>query len=280
MSHQNTSHWTISMGLWLLCLSAGCSEAGDSLAGTGTLSEPAHAGSVDAGGAAGDGANDGLPDGGPGVQVDAGESGLGPQAGAGGGGGTAAGSGGGSADAGEPAPCVRGAVSGSQLVFIGDSFIAAPTSNIAYELEALMMQAGSSAYSTTPRFRQVVGATMAAISMQYDTEHGLDPDIKVVVGNGGGNDVLVTDRSCLTQAPPANAGCAATVKNAVDGAAALLAKAEADGVEHFVYFFYPHEPLAGLYQGVAPAINDSLDYAEPMARAVCESSPICTFVSF
>jgi hypothetical protein len=177
------------------------------------------------------------------------------------------------------APCVKGTVSGSQLIFIGDSFLAAPTSNIAFELETLMQEGGSTAYSETPRFRQLVGTTMEQIVAQYDTEHELDPDIKVVIANGGGNDVLVTDRSCLLEAPPGNAGCAATVMNALEYARALMAKAEADGVEHIVYFFYPHEPTAGLFQGDAPAINDSLDYAEPMARAICEASPICTFVS-
>jgi len=176
-------------------------------------------------------------------------------------------------------PCVRGTVSGSQIIFIGDSFLAAPTSNIAFELEALMQASGSSAYSDTPRFRQLVGTTMEQIVVQYDTEHELNPDIKVVIANGGGNDVLVTDRSCLLEAPPGNAGCTATIANALAHAQRLMAKAEADGVEHLVYFFYPHEPTFGVFQGDAPAINDSLDYTEPMARALCENSPICTFVS-
>jgi lysophospholipase L1-like esterase len=184
-----------------------------------------------------------------------------------------------STDASIEPPCVKGSVSGSQIIFIGDSFLAAPTSNIAFELEALMQAAGSSAYCEAPRFWLLFGTTMEQIVQQYDTEHALDPDIKVVIANGGGNDVLVTDRSCLLQAPPENAGCAATVDNALMHATRLMEKAEADGVEHVVYFFYPHEPTAGLFQGDAPAINDSLDYAEPMARALCESSPICTFVS-
>lgn len=177
------------------------------------------------------------------------------------------------------APCAKGAVSGSQIIFIGDSFLAAPTSNIAFELEALMQASGSTAYSEMPRFRQLVGTTMEQIVAQYDTERELDPDIKVVIANGGGNDVLVTDRSCLLEAPPSNAACAATIANALEHARRLMEKAEADGVEHVVYFYYPHEPTFGLFQGDAPAINDSLDYAEPMARAQCESSPICTFVS-
>jgi hypothetical protein len=238
------------------------------------------------GGAAGTNASVAGQGGGGSGGIEAGTSGA-PSSGSGGSAGDGAAgtmmAGAGGADAGDggdaEAPCVKGTVSGSQLIFIGDSFLAAPTSNIAFELETLMQESGSSAYSEAPRFRQLVGTTMEQIVAQYDTEHELDPDIKVVIANGGGNDVLVTDRTCLLEAPPGNTGCAATVMNALDHARALMAKAEADGVEHIVYFFYPHEPTAGLFQGDAPAINDSLDYAEPMARAICEGSPICTFVS-
>jgi len=208
-----------------------------------------------------------------------GSAGSGGAAGEGAAGAATGGSSGAQVDAGGNEPCVEGEVTGSQIIFVGDSFLAAPTSNIAFELEALMQTSGSTAYSEMPRFRQLVGTTMEQIVAQYDTEKELDPDIKVVIANGGGNDVLVTDRSCLLEAPPSNTGCAATVENALEHARRLMEKAEADGVEHVVYFYYPHEPTFGLFQGDAPAINDSLDYAEPMARAQCESSPICTFVS-
>jgi lysophospholipase L1-like esterase len=291
MSHTRHEAWAI-----IILLSAlGCGESGQGgaeqplgAAGTGSLAG-ASGGSVTtagSGGTSGAGAS-AAGQGGTGSGGESAEAGTGGAIAAGGSGGSA---GGGTAgtmmadaaveDAGSgEEPCVKGTVDGSQLIFIGDSFLAAPTSNIAFELEALMMASGSSAYSEAPRFRQLVGTTMEQIVAQYDTEHELDPDIKVVIANGGGNDVLVTDRSCLLEAPPANTGCAATVENALEHARALMAKAQAHGVEHIVYFFYPHEPTTGLFQGDAPAINDSLDYAEPMARAICESSPICTFVS-
>lgn len=276
---------------------AGCNEAGEggaeqpiATAGTGILAGTSGgtmaAGVGGAGGTGGAGANAaGGAGGGGGMMVDAADAG-GTAASGGSGGSSGDGTAGtmltdaGAEDASDgAAECVKGTVDGSQVIFIGDSFLAAPTSNIAYELEALMMASGSTAYSETPRFRQLVGTTMEQIVAQYDTEHELDPDIKVVIANGGGNDVLVTDRSCLLEAPPENAGCAATIENALQHARALMEKAQAHGVEHIVYFFYPHEPTAALFQGDAPAINDSLDYAEPMARAICEDSPICTFVS-
>lgn len=179
----------------------------------------------------------------------------------------------------EREPCMPSDTNGSQVVFIGDSFLAAPTSEIAPNLEQLWQQAGSPGYSVTPRYHQLVGTTMQQIAEQYDAAHRMNPDIHVVIADGGGNDVLVTDRSCLTQPPPANASCKATVEHAVHVADTLLAKMEADGVSHVVFFFYPHERTEGLFQGTAPAINASLDYAEPLARAACEDHAICTFVS-
>jgi hypothetical protein len=181
---------------------------------------------------------------------------------------------------GAPAACPSSTVTPSEVVFIGDSFIAEPTSDIAIDLESTWHSAGSPGYSASPRYYQLVGTDMSQIAGQYTTAHNDNPDIKVVIGDGGGNDVLVDDRSCLTQAPPANAQCTATVDNAISLADKTISRMEADGVQHFIYFFYPHEPTTGLFQGTAPAINDSLDYAEPLARAMCEKHPICTFVSF
>jgi len=178
------------------------------------------------------------------------------------------------------AACPSTTVTAGEVAFIGDSFIAEPTSVIANDLEALWKDAGSPGYSAKPRYYQFVGTTMSQIAAQYASAHAANPDIKVVIGDGGGNDVLVTDRSCLTQAPPANAHCLATVNSAVSTGDQLIAEMEADGVEHLVFFFYPHEPTSGLFQGTAPAINDSLDFAEPLVRAMCEKHSICTFVSF
>lgn len=180
---------------------------------------------------------------------------------------------------GAPPSCPSSSVTGDQVVFIGDSFLAAPTSEIAPRLEMLWQRDGSLGYSASPRYHQLVGTTMAQIAAQYDAAHAADPDIKVVIADGGGNNVLINDRSCLTQAPPANAGCTKTITDALAIADTTMGKMEADGVLHLVFFFYPHEPTQGLYQGTAPAINDTLDYTEPLARGTCERHPICLFVS-
>ncbi|HMJ14431.1 MAG TPA: SGNH/GDSL hydrolase family protein [Polyangiaceae bacterium] len=192
-------------------------------------------------------------------------------------GGGTGGAGGGAGSGGNT--CPRSSVNGSQVVFVGDSFLAAPTSNIAPELERLWQAAGSAGYSPTPRYHQFVATNMAQIAGQYDAARAANPDIKVVIANGGGNDVLILDRSCLTQAPPGNAGCTTTINNSLATAGRMLTKMVSDGVQNVVFFFYPHEPTSGIFQGNAPAINATLDYAEPLARQVCERHPICTFVS-
>jgi hypothetical protein len=242
----------------------------------GTPTAPASGGTTNTGGIA---ATGGAPSGGTGGTRASGgappaSGGAAPAAG-----GSSPGSGGSTpADAG-PVECQRSTVTGDQVVFIGDSFLAAPTSAIAPELQALWKAENSPGYSAAPRYHQLVGTNMDQIAAQYDTAKKADPDIKVVIANGGGNNVLIYDRTCLTQAPPANTGCKKTIDDAIGLADTLLGKMVTDGVEHVVFFFYPHEPTSGLYQGTAPAINQSLDYAEPLARAACARHSICTFVS-
>jgi hypothetical protein len=116
---------------------------------------------------------------------------------------------------------------------------------------------------------------MAQILNQYTTAHSQHPVIDTVIMDGGGNDVLLGDRSCLTQAPPANTGCATTVQNVVQEAKTGLAQMAADGVKHIVFFFYPHVETTGLS---GPAANQTLDYAYPLAKAACETQSICVFV--
>jgi len=284
VSEGRTCVWSV---LLAACLAA-CSSA-DPASSPAVLDEggasnaggaPSSGGSTGAGGLATSPRNEsgGAPSGSGGAPPNTGSGGISSGAGGTMGGG---GSGlGGASVGGASTTCTSSSVTPSEVVFIGDSFIAAPTSQIAPDLENIFQQEGSSAYTAMPRYYQLVGTNMDQISAQYDRAHQENPDIQVVIGDGGGNNVLIYDRSCLTQAPPANTGCDATVQAALAIADTLMGKMETDGVKHFVYFFYPHEPTQGLYQGTAPAINDTLDYTEPLARAVCDRHSICTFVSF
>lgn len=192
-------------------------------------------------------------------------------------------------DAGQPMPpliCQRGRASAQQVVMIGDSFF--HITEIPQRLWQRAREAGSLGVDETYRHYFLSGAMMGAtgglvtqIPLQWDQAMAENTDVTFVVMNGGGNDVLIADRSCLLQAPPNNTACAATIDTAVNTASELFAKMGEAGVEHIVYAFYPHMPEFGLFQGTAPAINQTIDYAETLARRACEASvsPPCTFVS-
>jgi lysophospholipase L1-like esterase len=95
--------------------------------------------------------------------------------------------------------------------------------------------------------------------------------IKVIILDGGGNDVIIANSSCETTAPPANTSCVTTVQTAVNKAQSTIQEMVSDGVESIVYFFYPHLGTdgGGILLTPAPAINETLDYAYPLAEEVC-----------
>jgi hypothetical protein len=181
----------------------------------------------------------------------------------------------GAADARAETGCAKSQVTPSELVFLGDSYLAWPTSTILPHIEEHLQMESSSAYSAMPRRYDVSGANMMQIVDQYAMAHSQDPRIDTIIMDGGGNDVLLSDRSCLTEAPPANQTCVNTVNATVMLAGQALSRMQMDGVKHVVFFFYPHVQTVGLS---GPAANDTLDYAYPLARRMCESIPICVFV--
>jgi hypothetical protein len=96
-------------------------------------------------------------------------------------------------------------------------------------------------------------------------------DIKVVIMDGGGNDVLIGNTSCETTAPPGNTSCVTTVQTAIDVAKSKMQEMAQKGVQSVVFFFYPHlDPAGGgILLTPAPAINDTLDFAYPLAEQLC-----------
>jgi lysophospholipase L1-like esterase len=106
-------------------------------------------------------------------------------------------------------------------------------------------------------------------------------DIKVVITDGGGNDVLIGNTSCETTAPPGNTSCAKTISDALDKATSMIQEGAQKGVKSLIYFFYPHLSTAGggILQSPAPAINDTLDYAYPLAEKVCCGSSFTSSVT-
>ncbi len=187
----------------------------------------------------------------------------------------------------EPAPpaCVKGQVTPDEVAMFGDSYLDPVWSNAAVDLFADAQDAGSLPANTTYRHYYIGGASMAwgnpnttlYIPYQYDPTALNDlsvpnpKDIKVVILDGGGNDVLIGNSSCETTAPPQNTSCVTTIQNAVNMAQTQMQKMAANGVKQIVYFFYPHlDPKGGgILSTPAPAVNETLDYAYPLAEQVC-----------
>ena len=176
--------------------------------------------------------------------------------------------------------CTPGVVTGNQVVMVGDSYLDQFGQNIQLYLEGLAKGAGALDQNETYRRYYLAGTSMGngQIPSQFDQALGADPNIKVVVMDGGGNDVLILNPGCMTNPAPGNASCVATVDSAMAAARGMFDKMAATGVESVVYFFYPHLPAPGLLTG--PKVNEMLDYAYPIVQAECEqrSAPRCYFV--
>ncbi len=104
--------------------------------------------------------------------------------------------------------------------------------------------------------------------------------VKLVIGTGGGNDVLVNNRQCLgfkTEADITDQ-CKQVVADAVKTGIELFDQGAKDGVEAIIYFFYPHLPEGSLFNGDHP--NTILDYAYPHVKKMCDDQqkPKCFFI--
>jgi hypothetical protein len=96
---------------------------------------------------------------------------------------------------------------------------------------------------------------------------------QLVIMTGGGQDVLVDNRTCLepasVQEVAAMPECVAVVNGVLETAQRLIDTGVDAGTRAAIYFFYPNLPrnsLAGGENG-----NSVIDYAAPLAKALCES---------
>lgn len=162
----------------------------------------------------------------------------------------------------EPAPtpgeCVKGTTAGNEVVFIGESFIAAST--IPEETAKLAIANGSLKQGEQYHDFSVSGTRLGdgAIPRQY-TQAQAQHDIRFVLMNGGGNDCL--------QANDPNAPIPAAEK--------LFQEMAADGIEKVVYFFYPD--AAGAFAG---QLQGCLNEYRPKIKALCDglTAPKCYWV--
>jgi lysophospholipase L1-like esterase len=194
--------------------------------------------------------------------------GVGGAAGTGATGGTGGGGGAG-AQPGAP-PCVT---KGTQIIVLGDSYMnlgdAAAMPHRYTENRA--RADGSLAAGQSYRLYAVPGTSMATgqIPSQLTQAINADRDIKAVIMTGGGNDILINNRQCLSTGSSQNASCRAAVQAAVDASKQMMQTGANAGISGVVYFFYPHV-VPGLLTGTNP--NEILDYSLPLAKAACDAA--------
>lgn len=188
----------------------------------------------------------------------------------------------GSADAGSDAP-PRGVdkppclMHTSQLVVVGDSYLSWLTHDFPNDLQRelghdyrLYAEPGASMAS---------GGIATLVPDQLAAALADDPDVIAGIMTGGGNDILLSDvdrfpgsDECKDRADsPSLKVCQDVVATAVAAARKLIEMGSRAGIEDVIYIYYPHIPgsLLGIF---ALHPNEILDYAMPMARALCDQT--------
>ncbi|HKU42386.1 MAG TPA: SGNH/GDSL hydrolase family protein [Polyangiales bacterium] len=163
---------------------------------------------------------------------------------------------------------------GAELALIGDSWINYPLGEF---LEPRLTQRAQrdGALKAGDRYsdQAVAGTSLASggLGLILDqwpaakaAAQAAGTSVRFVIMDGGGNDVLLGNQSCLENGKmrDQDPSCQRTVMAATMAGRMLQQKMRMDGVGQAIYFFYPHVPAGGW---------DVLDYSLPMAKATCES---------
>ncbi|HEX6276487.1 MAG TPA: SGNH/GDSL hydrolase family protein [Polyangiaceae bacterium] len=185
-----------------------------------------------------------------------GMAGSGGPGGRGGRGGASGSSGSGGSSMGGSNGCTKGQTEPSEVILIGDSFIALNHS-ITDQIETRARAAGLLTQNQGYRDVAVSGATLAGnnqIPSQYASAVSASP-VEVVLMDGGGND-------CIRNAPDP----------AFTAAQTLFQTMAQRGTKTVVYFFYP-DPVGSNWA----SLKSCLDALRPRMKTLCEglTSPKC-----
>jgi lysophospholipase L1-like esterase len=189
----------------------------------------------------------------------------------------AAGSGGSAASADKvKPPCLK---KGSQVVFIGDSYINYDVAHtlLSTLIEQRAVKDGALKQGDHYRNYAVPGTALAApnilgmIAPQWDQAKSEDPDIKAVIMDGGGNDVLIDHMECLAAGSAKDSGCQQVVADTLRVGTDLITNIRNSGVNDDIYFFYPHVPAGG---------DDINDYALALLQTQAMSLATPTFRTY
>jgi lysophospholipase L1-like esterase len=105
------------------------------------------------------------------------------------------------------------------------------------------------------------------IPPQWTRAKQADSDIKLVIMDGGGNDILGS-LTCLAAGSSMNSMCTGIVQRVTDVATQMINDMKSIGVRDVVYFLYPHVPIGG---------DEMDDYAITQAQAMCAGLTSSTF---
>lgn len=160
--------------------------------------------------------------------------------------------------------CPQGEIEANQVLVIGDSFFAASHQITAY-LEDLARGAG--ALASGERYRDhsslldnSLAFNEAGIEEQY-TAASAESEVKAVIMNGGGADVLLGSCEAITPDCPVLAEAAAAATRLFN----IMAQ---DGVLHVVYAFYPDADSGD------PTLREEVDALRPLIQSACANSPV------
>jgi hypothetical protein len=164
-----------------------------------------------------------------------------------------------------------------RVVLLGDAYWEANSQGIQDEMERHARAAGVLDQAESYRSYYEARANMDDIVAQYDAARREDPNIHVIIMNGGGSDILFDEQICFVAPPPDGSQCVRAVDRLVRLQREFFARLARDGVREVVFYFYPHmrnDTLAG------PLLNRTVDYAAPLVREGCERAPglNCHFV--
>ena len=140
-------------------------------------------------------------------------------------------------------PCLK---SPRQVAMLGDSYVAAPSfigqSIVAAAVADRALQSGQSYTDYS-----VPGTTLLSgqIPGQLDQALRAYPELKTVISDGGGNDIIGSV-TCLNDGAAADRMCMMLVGQLIDAYKGMAMKAKAAGVTDFIIFLYPDNvPIGG-----------------------------------
>jgi lysophospholipase L1-like esterase len=158
--------------------------------------------------------------------------------------------------------CVKGVTEGSDVLLIGDSFIALSRDItevlIALARDAGALAAGDSYRDNSASGTQLSGGISPQIPVQYANGQNQAP-VKHVIMDGGGNDML--NNTC---SDPPTSSCEG-IQKAVAAVETLFTQMGTDGVESVVYFFYPENQTNATQRAKVDVLRTEL-------QAICYSS--------